>query len=107
MNGVLNSLSSFIKFSPFRYYGINFTENSFIVGANLKVPPLVHFTWFYTTKDDLKPEEMKFYQMVSLIAAYKKIKPHKIVCKSEMYFANNMCSLVCETDSFCRTMDKA
>ena len=56
--------------------------DAFIVGANLKVPPLVHFTWFYTNKDDLKPEEMKFYQMVSLIAAYKKIKPHKILCQS-------------------------
>ena len=54
---------------------------SLFVETNLKVPPLVHFTWFYKNSEALKPVEMKFYQMVSFIAAYKKIKPHRILGK--------------------------
>ena len=55
---------------------------SLFVETNLKVPPLVHFTWFYKNNEAFKPVEMKFYQMVSFIAAYKKIKPYKILGKS-------------------------
>ena len=48
---------------------------------NLKVPHIVHFTWFYKNVKDATAREMKFYQLISLLAAYKKIRPQKIFSK--------------------------
>ena len=52
-----------------------------IVDASLKVPPIVHFTWFYKNNQTKIPYEMKFYQMICMLAAFKKIKPYKILCE--------------------------
>ena len=53
----------------------------FFTDENLKVPPIVHFTWFYKNVETATAQEMQFYQLISLLAAYKKIKPHKILSK--------------------------
>ena len=44
----------------------------FFPDENLKVPPIVHFTWFYKNVKTATPQESKFYQLISLLAAYKK-----------------------------------
>lgn len=43
------------------------------------MPPIVHFTWFYKAGGSEKVTEMKFFQMMCILAAYKKLKPHKIL----------------------------
>ena len=52
-----------------------------IADDSLKVSPIVHFTWFYKNNQTKVAQEMKFYHMICMLAAYKKIKPYKILCE--------------------------
>ena len=85
--------------NPFKYIKLYFP----LTVENLKVPLFVHFTWFYNGSEEADTSnavEMKFYQLLSLLSTYKKIKPYKILVTFQYLYQNHFNVLIIVLNCF-------